>query len=112
MIKSLSLLTRKEGLTHEEFMDHWINIHGPLARSVPGLRRYVQTTILAERQRPDIESLDVQIDGVAELWYDDLEAMNRANASPEARALHADGATFIGKIKMFTTEELQVVPEP
>ena len=39
MIKSLSLLTRKPGMTHEQFVKHWRQVHGPLARKVPGLRR-------------------------------------------------------------------------
>ena len=39
MIKSLSLLTRKPGMTHEQFVKHWLEVHGPLARKVPGLRR-------------------------------------------------------------------------
>ena len=67
MIKSLSLLTRKPGMTHEQFVKHWLEVHGPLARKVPGLRRYVQSHILEERTRPDIPSTDVEIDGVAEL---------------------------------------------
>ena len=49
------------------------------------------------------------VDGIAELWYEDLEAMQRANASIEAKRLHADGATFIGRIKMFTTEETTII---
>ena len=53
---------------------------------------------------------DVEIDGIAELWYEDAAAMARAMASPEAKALHADGALFIGRIKSFTTVELEVVP--
>lgn len=109
MIKSLSLLTRKDGLTHEQFVKHWVEVHAPLARSVPGLRRYVLTLIHAERTRPDIPRLEGEVDGIAELWYDDLAAMQHANASPEARRLHADGATFIGRIKMFTTEEVTVI---
>ena len=28
MIKSLSLLVRKDGMTHEQFMKHWVEIHG------------------------------------------------------------------------------------
>ena len=35
MIKSLSLLTRKPGMTHEQFVKHWLEVHGPLARKVP-----------------------------------------------------------------------------
>lgn len=109
MIKSISMLTRKEGLTHEQFVKHWLEIHGPLAHRVPGLRRYVQSHILEERRRPDIPSLDVEVDGIAELWYDDRETMTRAMASPEAKALHADGALFIGRIKSFVVEEKLIV---
>jgi hypothetical protein len=39
VIKSISLLTRKDGMTHEQFMKHWVEIHAPLAHAVPGLRR-------------------------------------------------------------------------
>ena len=110
MIKTVGLLTRKDGWTHERFMKHWVEIHAPLALAVPGLRRYVQNHIQAERTRPDIPATDVEIDGIAELWYDDRAAMDRANASPEAKALHADGALFIGRIKSFITEEKVIIP--
>lgn len=36
MIKSLSLLTRKDGMTHEQFVAHWVKVHAPLATSCPG----------------------------------------------------------------------------
>ena len=110
MIKSISLLTRKAGLSHEEFVKHWLEVHAPLAHAVPGLRRYVQSHIVDERTRPDIPSTDVDVDGIAETWYDDLAAMERTNAAPEAMALHADGALFIGRIKSFITEEKVIIP--
>ena len=110
MIKSVSLLTRKAGLSHEEFVKHWLEVHARLAHAVPGLRRYVQSHIVGERTRPDIPATDVEVDGVAETWYDDLAGMERANASPEAEALHADGSPFIGRIKSFITEEKVVIP--
>ena len=110
MIKSISLLTRKEGMTHEQFVRHWVDIHAPLAQPIPELRRYVQSHIVGERSRPDIPTTDVAVDGIAELWWDDREAMARSSASPEMKALHADGALFIGQIKMFTIEEKQIVP--
>ncbi len=109
MIKSLTLLTRKAGLAHEQFMRHWVEIHAPLALKVPGIRRYVQTHIMEERQRPDIPSSDIEIDGIAELWYDDQDSMRKALASPEGKALYADGALFIGRVKTFTTEERQII---
>ena len=109
VIKSISLLTRKEGMTREQFVKHWFEVHAPLARAVPGLRHYVQSHIVEERKRSDIPTTEVEVDGIAELWYDDREAMARALATPEAKALHADGALFIGRIKTFTVEEKVIV---
>ncbi len=110
MIKALGLLTRKEGMTHEEFVKHWYEIHGPLALAVPGIRRYVQSHITGTRSRPDIPETDVDVDGIAELWYDDMEAMKRAGASPEMKRLTDDGALFIGKIKSYVIEERDIIP--
>jgi uncharacterized protein (TIGR02118 family) len=110
MIKSLSLLSRRPELSHEEFVRHWIEIHAPLAHAVPGVRRYVQNHIVDERHRADIPTTEVAVDGVAELWFDDRAAMDRANASPEAKRLHADGALFIGGIKTFIIEEKIIIP--
>jgi uncharacterized protein (TIGR02118 family) len=109
MIKRISLLTRRAGLTHAQFVQHWLEVHAPLARAVPGLRRYVQSHILEEQKRPDIPSTDVDVDGIAELWYDDRETMQRSLASPEAKVLFADGARFIGRIKTFTVEEKVII---
>src|SRR5437763_6670673 len=110
MIKNLSLLTRRPELSHAQFMRHWVEIHAPLAHAMPRLRRYVQNHIQGERTRPDIATTEVAVDGVAELWFDDRAAMERANASPEAKRLHDDGARFIGGIRTFGIEELVVIP--
>jgi uncharacterized protein (TIGR02118 family) len=110
MIKSLSLLTRRPGLSHDDFVLHWLHIHAPLAHAVPGVKRYVQNHIEGERTRPDIRTTEVAVDGIAELWFEDRAAMDRANASPEAKLLHDDGALFIGAIKTFIIEEKVIIP--
>ena len=51
MIKVVGLLTRKPEITHEQFVKHWLEIHGPLAHAVPGVRRYVQSHIVGTRTR-------------------------------------------------------------
>jgi len=109
MIKAISLLVRKPGTTHEQFVKHWLEIHGPLALQVPGIRRYVQSHIVDERRRPDIPPIGVEIDGIAELWYDDRERLARALATPEMKALHADGALFIGRIQSYIVEEKTII---
>ncbi len=110
MIKVLALLTRKDGTTHDDFVRHWYDIHGPLALAVPGIRRYVQSHITGTRTRPDIPETDVEVDGIAELWYDDIESFQRAAATPEMKRLTDDGALFIGRIKTYVIEERQIIP--
>jgi uncharacterized protein (TIGR02118 family) len=110
MIKVLGLLTRKPGISHEAFVKHWYEVHGPLALAVPGIRRYVQSHITGTRTRPDIPETAVDVDGIAELWYDDLDSMRRAAATPEMKRLTDDGALFIGQIKSFVIEEREIIP--
>ena len=110
MIKSISMLVRKDHLTHAQFVKHWVEIHAPLAHAVPGLRHYVQSHIVEERTRPDIPAMPGEVDGIAELWFDDRESMTLAMSTPEAKTLHADGALFIGRIKSFTVEEKVIIP--
>ena len=112
MIKLLSLLTRKPGISHEQFVRHWYDIHGPLALAVPGVRRYVQSHITGTRSRPDSPDTDVEVDGIAELWYDDLAAYEKAAATPEMKRLTDDGALFIGHIRTFVIQERQIIPPP
>ena len=109
MLKTVGLLTRKNGATHEQFMKHWVEIHAPLARKVPGLRRYVQNHISGERRRADIEETAVEIDGIAELWFDDRAAFKAASRTPEMQALQADGALFIGRLKSYIVGEKVIV---
>jgi uncharacterized protein (TIGR02118 family) len=110
VIKAISLFTRKDGLSQGDFIRHWVEIHAPLVRAVPGLRRYVQSHILGERTREDIPAIAARIDGIAELWYDDVESMARAQTSPEAVAIRADAALFVGRMTTFIVEEKTIFP--
>lgn len=110
MIKVASLLARKDGISREDFVRHWSEVHGPLARAVPGIRRYVQSHVVGTRTRPDIAELDIAVDGIAELWYDDLASFEAAARTPEMKRLTDDGALFIGRIKTFVTEEREIIP--
>ncbi len=78
MIKYFGMVKRKDGLTREQFLHHWKEIHGPLfaSKNVPGLRKYIQNWP-AQVTKPE---LDTDIDGIVELWFDDLES---AQAFPQ-----------------------------
>jgi uncharacterized protein (TIGR02118 family) len=93
MVKTLSILKRKPGLTPEEFLQYWKDKHAPLvARVIPGLRRYVQN------HRLKIPGFECEIDGIAELWWDNLEALQSHLAwrqTEEAKVLIEDEKKFL-----------------
>ena len=106
MIKVFAMLRRRKGVSREEFHRWWIEEHVPYARKLPGLRKYRVCLVTGSTSHEGREPWD----GIAELWFDDREAMQRAMATPEAKALHADGALFIGRIKTFTVDEKVIIP--
>lgn len=111
MIKSLSLLTRKPGMTAEAFRKVWLEEHAPMVRAVPGVHRYVLSFPLAEPTRPDVPTLGLEkpIDAIAELWFDDRATQQKAAASAEMKRVTDNGALYLGAIKTFITEEVGII---
>ena len=91
MIKLTFCLKRLPGLSREAFQAYWLNTHGPLVASVADtlrIRRYVQLHSLpAEISAPLRASREApeDYDGVAELWFDSLEALAANGDNPAAR---------------------------
>jgi uncharacterized protein (TIGR02118 family) len=113
LIKSIAFLQRKPGLSREDFVRHWLDVHVPMCHVVPGLRGYAVSTVVERHTRPDVPSLSIgDFDGVAQVWFDSLQARAAAGASAEGKRWHADGGTIIGGIRMFVTQERFVVPIP
>ena len=91
MVKAIFIVTKMPGLTLDEFFDHWQNVHGPLAKKVSGVRRYVQNHAVPEAY--GVKTTQTH-DGWAEMWFDDLASMQAARMSAEWQALPEDGATL------------------
>ncbi len=107
MVKLVYCISRKPGLTREEFNRYWADVHGPIGARIPGLRKLVQSYAIpaSEDCRPP------DFDGMAELWFEDLAALLRARESPQWQASSADEAQFIDPTRCayFVTEERQIV---
>jgi uncharacterized protein (TIGR02118 family) len=93
MIKLLFCLRRIPALTREGFQDYWLNTHAPLVQSVAPLlriQRYVQSHSFSDpRLAPVVAARGAAIapyDGVAELWWKDIDDIVAAGATPESRA--------------------------
>jgi len=103
MIKLVYCITKKPGLTDQEFFDYWENVHGPIATRMPGLRRLVQS----RRLNIPGDKYEADYDGMAELWFDNVDALLASRESPEWRASGEDEANFIDpdKVAYFVSQE-------
>lgn len=72
MIKLISMVHKKPGLSNEEFYTYWKEKHGPLAaKIVPGLRKYTQNHVV---KKPGSKN---DCDGFAEIWFDNVEGFEK-----------------------------------
>jgi uncharacterized protein (TIGR02118 family) len=76
------------------FDKHYTEVHVPLASRLPGLRRYS-----ISRPRGLGGSAPYL---VAELWFDDADALKAALKSPEMAAAAADAQALDASTTMFT----------
>ena len=94
-------------MSDEDFFRYWKNVHGSIASRIPRLQKLVQShrcTIPGDRHKPDF-------DGMAELWFDDAEALLVARQSPEWKASTDDEVHFVdhSKVAYFVSEEHIVI---
>jgi uncharacterized protein (TIGR02118 family) len=87
LYKHSAFLVRQGDMTHHEFVDYWQTNHTPIAREIEGVVKY-NTVIPADPE-------NAEFDGVAELYFDDLEKLYDALGSEGSR----DYAPDRGKAK-------------
>ncbi|SDL97795.1 EthD domain-containing protein [Bacillus sp. OK048] len=82
------------------------------------MRRYILSHTLQGNNNIFLQSRDEEVtsyDGIAEVWWDSLEELNMALATPEGRAanklLKEDESKFVdlSKTKFFFTEEHTII---
>lgn len=107
MIKLLALVRRRPDLSVEEFSRYWRQVHAPLAEA-QGPRGYVidvRTDAQPDGAVPDI-------DGVAEIWWDDHDHMARGLGSEAGRIAADDVANFAAEVRFVVVEPHTIVPPP
>lgn len=110
-IKLVCPVVRRSGMSHAEFVDHWLTRHVPLAlQHHPGLIRYV-TNVVDTQLSPSGEPWD----GFAELHFGSEQAYTDGlfdSASGE-RVIREDMARFIGRTAAYrVVEYVQKAPPP
>jgi len=89
MLKFMVVIYRRPDLTPAEFRRHLEEIHGPLVKNLPGLRKYAQNYVCADPKRKA-----PGWDAIVEVYFDSWEAMEAAWATPQGAASDADLPAF------------------
>lgn len=89
MLKFMVVLYKRNDISRDAFREYFATTHRELASSLPGLRSYRQNNVFSDpnRKPPPWE-------GIAELFFDDYEAMQAAWASPQGRRATEDLGEF------------------
>jgi uncharacterized protein (TIGR02118 family) len=121
MLKLVFCVRRLAETSSEDFRRYWLEEHGALVRSVgPTLNmvRYVQSHGLQDGSHKMLRASRGSAeayDGIAEVWWDDMEAFNAGVQTPEglaaATALLEDEARFIDLKAscLFLAEEHEII---
>ena len=89
MVKLLFVAKKRVDLTEDQFITYWRQIHAPMMAALPGVRRYLINAVT-----PDASLSTADCDGVEEVWFDGLAALQDAVASAAGKTAVADRSRF------------------
>jgi uncharacterized protein (TIGR02118 family) len=90
MVKLIALYAEPDDVAN--FDRHYIENHAPLVRKMPGLRKLEVSRIAGSPMGEPRYHL------IAEMYFDDMDALNAAMKSPEGKAAGKDLMGFAGKV--------------
>ena len=105
MIKRISLVARKDGMSPEAFRDHWMGPHAAIVRQLHNLRGLRFNTVID----PSASAWD----GIGELWFDSVADADAAfRAEPVRSLLAEDRPKFLGRNEVYFVTEQTVIAPP
>jgi uncharacterized protein (TIGR02118 family) len=100
MYKLIGILKRPAGVSLEEFHRWWLQEHATLVKRFPGLKRYTINLATGGDQR---------YDGVAEVWFDKKEDLEKVFSTPEGLAARQSATSRSGELVILFTQEHPIV---
>ncbi len=104
MIKLISLMKRAEGMSREDFARWAVEDHAPIGRQMPGIRQYRVNVVPPDQP-------EGEFDGVFELWFDDVAALEAAFASPVGVKAREDALAHASRRVHLRTQEHVIVEQ-
>ncbi len=107
MIKLIGTAYKRDDFSTEEFFRYWNEVHAPISAKAPGLRGYVVSEVLSKIGG------ELEADAFVEQWYEDEDAWNRAQETPEAAAAWDDVGNYAKTTGTFwVVKEHILIPPP
>jgi hypothetical protein len=110
LVKRMSILTRKPGLTPEQFKEEWWGFHAEAVSKFPNLMGYTQNLVTWRSaglgEPASYEALP--IDGMVELWFRTVADVETAFRSPAANVSQTHALSFIAEITTFLVETREI----
>lgn len=103
-VKSIEFVNRRPGMGLAPFRRHWLEVHGPLASTIPVLHRYEQNHVAPMAYEGGAAPA---YDGLAITWFASTADMKHGTTTPEYRATRADEPNFLpdGHLPVIITRE-------
>lgn len=103
-VKNIEFVNRRPGMELGSFRRYWREVHGPLAATIPVLRRYEQNHLTPDSYA---SSPAPPYDGLAITWFDSTSDMKAGTLTPEYAATRADEPNFLpdGHLSIIITRE-------
>lgn len=92
-VKLIIFLFRRSDLSREEFLTQWGDERfTSIGKRIPGLKKWVQNHVISE----EAERVP---DGIAGMWFEDMEALHAALNSSEFGATREASRSFLDPAK-------------
>lgn len=106
LLKRVSFIRRKNGMSFEQFKHEWWYVHGDFVRQFKDVRGYCQSLILDRVVNGQSVSYEeVPFDGIVELYFDDLEGLSNDFASAVGQTAQKHAHTFLENISTYIVEK-------
>jgi uncharacterized protein (TIGR02118 family) len=105
MHRVLFAIHRKPELSVDEFLTHYRDVHLPIAKRLPKLRKYEIFPV-----RPATDPDGDTPDAFALMTFDSAEDFQAFLSTPEMAEAVEDNKSFIDKFETYTVDHIPVIP--
>ena len=111
LIKRMSVLERRHGMSRDEFRSEWLGKHAAMVSEFPAIAGYTQNLVIGRGVAPGIddETSEVPLDGIVEMWFRKQDDLEKAFRSPAADMSQSHALDFLQTITAFLVEVHKIV---